>query len=224
MAKGLTGEKAARVLVLGINTLFLLFGIVILAVGIVSYQKANDIRNQADIIRTLDIPLLTIIIAVAGLGTIVTSIIGCVGAWIRHNTILKAYSVIIFIVIGVQIAMGIYLFQLSVDSLRETWEEDSEVGLNRRISFQNYMTCSGFDYWTDAMGQLHTYNPFTPKSPLDPVPKTCKEAASEFVRKYMLPVAIAAIVIAAVEFVALGFTCFLIFQAKETVEDTAFSY
>lgn len=41
------------------------------------------------------------------------------------------YSVLIFVVLGIQMAMGIYLTTLNVNSVRATWEEDDGVGQQR---------------------------------------------------------------------------------------------
>lgn len=75
--------------------------------------------------------------------------------------------------------MGAYLFGLSTGDLRSTWEEDSSEGWRRRVSFQNYMGCCGFDSWTESLGALYTDCPFIPQTVNDPTPQTCEDAGNK---------------------------------------------
>jgi len=225
MAKKYTCEATARNVVLIINVIFLLFGVVIIAIGVIGYNKANDIRNS-QILSAFSIDILTIIVFASGIGTIIAAIIGFSGAWLRHLTLLKIYSVFVFIVVGIQFAIGIYLTTLDVNTLRTAWEEDDPQGQGRtrRYAFQDYLHCCGFDYWTDSIGQLQTDCPYRPINPGDSAPPSCKQAAYDFVKTWIGPVWAAAITIACLELTALATTCFIIFKNRGKSVDTAFDY
>jgi len=215
--------KAARKITIVINVIFFLLGLIVMIIAVVGYTKANAVKSQSDVLSTLDVPLLTIIVVAAGLATIVTSIFGFAGAIKESHLLLKFYIVLTFCVFVTQIVLGAYLLNLDISSLQTRWEEEGDAGKQRRVSFQDYLTCCGFNIWTDSMGTLQTECPYLPTPENDyKEPQTCKSAAQDFVDKWIKPVGIASIVIACIESIAIVISLFIVCKQTEKVEDDSF--
>ena len=124
-----------------------------------------------------------------------------------------------------QIAIGAYLLNLDMSSLRTSWEQDDDQGYNRRVTLQNYLGCCGFDVWSDSIGTLHTDCPNNPTYANQyAVPTACFQATKDYVNTWMHPIAVAAIVIGTIESLAMGITFALVFNSKDRNSDTAFDY
>jgi len=224
MAKGFDCGQFSRKIVIIINVLFLLLGIAMVIVGIIGYNSVINSTNRANILQDFDLPSIMIIILCTGLGTILTSLFGCLGAWKRWENVLKLYASIVFVVVCIQIGMGGYLMNLNVDSLSNTWAEEDATGLQRRIDYQNYLTCCGWSNWYDSLGQLNTPCPFMPTLTMPSNPTTCRQATINFIHQYLGAIAAAAVVIAVIELVSLFATCFVIFDGKRRGVETGFEY
>ncbi len=147
---------------------------------------------------------------------------------VAHLTFLRCarqYVILVLITFLTQVAVGAYLLNLDMSSLRTSWEQDDETGAHRRQVLQNFLECCGFDTWSDSLGTLHTYCPYLPSFENGyKEPTACYPAAKAFVNNWLGPVAIAAIVIGCIESIAMGITFALIFKSKEVNSDTAFDY
>jgi len=224
MAKGLTFLKAARSIVLAINVGFFILGVILLGIALAGYVRSEDVKQQTDIMASLNLDTLTFIIIAAGGATILSSFVGMVSAYYKHMWGLKFYVVLTLITFITQIAIGAYLLNIDMSGLRTSWEQDDETGYERRVDLQDYMTCCGFDRWSDSIGTLHTDCPYMPTWPDLIEPQTCKEAAQDFVNSWLGPIAIASIVVGCIEAVAVSITFTLIFKSKDKNSDTAFDY
>jgi len=224
MAKGFDCGQFSRQVVIGINALFLLLGIAMVIVGIVGYNQLQSSTNQAYVLQDFDLPNIMIVILCSGLGTVLTSLFGCLGAWKRWENVLKLYASIVTVVVCIQIAMGAYLLNLNIDSLQSTWATETVQGTQNRVSFQNYLGCCGWSNWYDSIGQLTTPCPYLPTITNPALPTTCRQATLNFVHKYMGAIAAAAITIAVIELVSLFATCFVIFDGKRRGVETGFEY
>jgi len=162
---------------------------------------------------------------VAAGATVLTSFIGAIGAYTKNMNILKLYVILVLITFLTQIAVGAYLLNLDMSSLRTSWEQDDQAGADRRDKLQRFLECCGFDNWSDSMGTLHTMCPYPPTYENGyKEPTACYPAAKNFVNQWLGPVAIAAIAIGSVESIAMAITFALIFKSKENNQDTAFDY
>lgn len=111
-----------KVFMVSVNTLFLIFGMVLLAGG--SYALAAEFQGiDADIIKELGIGLI-----VVGLFSMLLSIMGCYGAIKRRKCPLVAYMIFVFIIM---IALGgvAYVLFSSKDAL-EKIEAGDKTGNN----------------------------------------------------------------------------------------------
>jgi Ca2+/Na+ antiporter len=224
MAKGVTFLKAARQIVIGTNVCFFILGVVMLSIALVGYFKNDEMKQNTDVMEQLNLGMLTIIIIVAAGATVFTSFLGFMGAYYKSMLTLKLYVVLVLITFLTQVAIGAYLLNLNMSSLRTSWEQDDQEGAARRNQLQQYMECCGFDTWSDSIGTLHTDCPYLPTYPLYTEPTACFQAAKDFVSGWLGPVAIAAIVIGSIEGMAMVVTFALIMKSKETDDDTAFDY
>jgi hypothetical protein len=103
-----------------------------------------------------------------------------------------------------QIVIGAYLLHLDMSGLRTSWEQDDDQGYQRRTKVQTYLSCCGFDNWSDSIGTLHTDCPYLPQYPSYDQPQTCYVAAQSFVKSWINPVATAAIAIGCIEAVTVS--------------------
>lgn len=138
---------------------------------------------------------------------------------------LVQYIVLVLITFITQIAIGAYLLNLDMGGLRTSWEQDDDQGYNRRVTLQRYLTCCGFDVWSDSIGTLHTDCPNPPTYANGyTVPTACYKASQDYIDSWMHPIAVAAIVIGSIESLAMAITCVLVFRSKDRNSDTAFDY
>ena len=225
MAKGLTFLKAARTIVIGTNVIFFILGVVMLSIALNGYFKNEGMKKNTDILESLNLGVLTIIIIVAAAATVFTSFLGFMGAYFKNMLTLKLYVVLVLITFITQIAIGAYLLNLDMSGLRTSWEQDDDTGYNRRVNLQRELECCGFDVWSDSMGTLHTDCPYPPTFANGfEEPQTCKDAAQDFVKSWLEPIATAAIVIGCIESLAMAITFALVFKSKDRNSDTAFDY
>jgi len=224
MAKGLTFLKAARQIVIGTNVCFFILGVVLLAISITGYVKNESMKEQTDVMNALNLGVMTIIIVAAAGATVVTSFLGFMGAYYKSMLVLKFYVVLVLITFLTQVAIGAYLLNLDMSSLRTSWEQDDATGASRRDTLQSYLTCCGFDVWSDSIGTLHTDCPYLPTFPDYTQPQSCYEAAKDFINDWLGVVALAAIIIGCIESIAMAITFTLIFKSKDKNSDTAFDY
>jgi len=197
---------------------------VMMIVGIVGYNAVNSSSQQAQILADFDLPNIMLVLVCSGIGTVCTSLFGFLGAYKRWENVLKLYASIVFVVICLQIGMGGYLLNLNVDSLQNTWAEEDQTGLQRRIDYQNYLSCCGWNYWYDSLGQLNTPCPFMPTITNPGTPTTCRQGTLDFINKYLGAIAAAAVTIAVIELVSLIATCVVIFDGKRRGVETGFEY
>jgi len=210
-------KKIARYLVIIINIMFLAFGIAILIAGLVAFNKASDLENNAEIYQSLNVKLIAAIIVCVGIATIVAASSGCLGAYFKNTACLKAYGIILFMIVCLQIAMGAYLISLNINDLQTVWDTDTQAGEDRRIAYQGYLKCCGWQYVTDSM-------PETPCNGQYEV--SCSQATQNVMDQYMTPVALAVVIIGSLEVISLLGTCLIIAstQSKEDYWDNPFGY
>jgi len=227
-------QKCIRNLTAVINVFFLGIGIVMIILGARAFGKVVDLENQASLFKVFNLWPLSLVLLLCGCGTVATSFAGFYGAKFRVAACMKAYAIILTLIIGLEFVMTGYMLNVSAGSVRTEWFQDDgapQAGSNpypfleRRIQVQNALHCCGFDYVWDSL----LTNPVTPCNQPDngmpPPPSTCKQAFTDYINTYIGPVATAAIVFASLEVVALICSCVVIFgspQQKDT--DDAFHY
>jgi hypothetical protein len=207
-------QKVSRFLIVFVNILFLMLGIAVVVLGAYGLVKGGQAVKGAKLLKQLDIVLIGAIVTASGAVTIVTAFAGLLGACKQWAKCLKAYALVLFIVCAIQLAMGIYLSTLTLGDLQTTWEEDSDEGLERRISYQDFFDCCGWNYLTDSLGYLNT-----PCINAGYIFLTCRDATLNYIHDYVDPVAVGATIVASVELVAMSLACFVIMTQKGDVEN-----
>jgi len=207
--KNIKCEDVARTFVIGINVIFLLLGLAIMIVAIVLSNKFTSIKTSAKLLSDLDVQIIAIIIAVASALIFAISICGLAGAIKRWRKCLIFYAAMLFIVIAIQLAMGIYLKTLNADTLQQKWENSTP---NDRLDVQNYLDCCGWINNDDAVPYPGCSGHTIPVS-------SCQQKTLDFIDDNIEPVAIASIVIAAIELLSLTATCALIFTRKDIKDE-----
>jgi len=211
-------KKCARYTVMIVNIIFLACGIFILIMGLVGLNRISDYEDSVPILKELNIKLIASLIVCAGIATIAVAVIGFISAAFRMHAFLKAYTLLLFAVCCIQIAMGAYMITRDVEDLRDEWELDSEQGEARRQAYQLSFECCGFLYVTDSLPETECPNNYR---------VSCVEATKTKIEENLLPVAISAIVFGCLELISLVATCLIVCQPeaeKLDFYDNPFSY
>ena len=229
MAKRFTCEGIARVVLLSINGLFFALGAAVLILSVFGFSYFFSSSSSASsVISSFDLPAFNLILVVTACVTIGLALLGVYGAWRYALQLLKLYLLALLAIISIQIAMGIYLLTLNMDDVRTSWNQETPAARQSRVDIQNSLTCCGYDTWTDSIGYLHTPCPYAPTAPVSAAafrqPQTCQVAVRSYVDRWLVPVAVAAIVLAVVEIMAVGTVGFIIFRQKERHVKTGFEY
>ena len=229
MAKRYSCEGIARLVLLSINGLFFALGAAVLILSVFGFSYFFSSSSSASsVISSFDLPAFNLIIVVTACVTIALSLLGTFAASRYQLQLLKLYLLALLATISIQIAMGIYLLTLNMDDVRTTWNQETPSARTSRVDIQNSLTCCGYDTWTDSIGFLQTPCPFAPMAPVSASlwrpPQTCQVAVKSYVNRWLLPVAVAAIVLAVVEMMAVGTVGFIIFRQKERHVKTGFEY
>jgi len=235
-----TVSEAVRVLLVSFSLLstffFLGAGLLIIILGAVAIGKAAQFESQSSLFRFMDTRVACAILIATGAGTVAVAIVGFVGVAFKMPTTMKLYTVIMFLVCTLQLAMGIFLYTRNPNTVEgDLWFDPTAQGITVRVAYQNYLACCGWentlDTQTDAWGPTPCPIGFvygweaTPRAPGAWPP--CWPATTSWLAKYMNPISQAAIVLSVFQFIALTGSCFIVMVAKKDGDDfytSAFHY
>jgi hypothetical protein len=106
-----------RVILIIINVFYLLFGLLLSGIGVLLLVDNLAIRSLSG----SDVLVGAIVILVAGAITILTAIMGIIGAAGAVWPLLIVYSVFILILLGFQLAVGLFAFIHKEQLVSETF-------------------------------------------------------------------------------------------------------
>ena len=228
MAKRFTCEGVARYGVLGINALFFALGLTVLILACLGFSYFHsDSSSESSVVASFQLPAFNVILLVTGSVTVALSLVGSLAAYRYQLQLLKLYLLSLLAVISIQVAMGVYLLTLDMSTVSQSWNQETPAALQTRVDLQQSLQCCGFSTWTDSIGYLQTACPLQPAQPVSAAfspPQTCQTAIRDYVNRWLVPVAVAAIVLAVVELLAVATTSFIIFRAKDRQAKTGFEY
>jgi len=221
---------------MAINVFFLGAGLLIIILGAVAIGKAAQFESQSSLFQYMDTRVACAILIATGAGTVAVAIVGFVGVAFKMPNTMKLYTVIMFLVCTLQLAMGIFLFTRSPNTVEgDLWFDPTAQGVAVRTSYQNFLGCCGWentiDTQTDAWGPTPCPIKFVygwedqPRAPGANPP--CWTATNTWLAKYMNPISEAAIVLSVFQFIALSGSCFIVMVAKKDGDDfytSAFHY
>jgi len=213
---------------MAINIFFLGAGILIVILGAVAVGKAAQFEANSNLFKYMDARVACAILIATGAGTIATAIVGFVATAFRWATTMKLYTVIMFLVCTLQLAMGIFLYTRDPQKVEgDLWFDPTANGITTRVAYQNFLQCCGWentiDTRTDAWGPTECpigYVYGWEESPQAPGAwPPCYYATTQWLKKYMNPISQAAIVLSVFQFVALTGSCFIVMTAKKDGDD-----
>jgi len=210
--KHVTKEGVARGVVLGVNLIFLLLGIGVVVAAIILSSKFDQIKQSASLLNDLDVQLIAIIVALCGALILAASTCGILGAWKRWRKVLIFYSGTLFLVVLIQLAMGIYLRTLSAAALETKWHESTP---DERQGVQTYLQCCGWNSVSDSI-------PYPDCTDTNVPVQTCHDATVAFINRNIYPIAGVAIGIGVLEIITLICACMLIFTGKAPKQSDGF--
>jgi len=187
--------------------------------------ESDALLEKAPLLDAFSIESATAVVIGCGVGTVVTALIGFFGAWKDIDDLLKLYVFILFLVCGVQLAIGIYLSDLDWDYLRELWFQDDGEGYDRRDRLQRALDCCGWDTLTDSYSL--PAGGYGPDCHDVTIRETCSTAIESELDKYINPVAVVSLVFGTIELLLLLCACYNVMVKPSqhyNVEDDAYSY
>jgi hypothetical protein len=204
----------ARTLVV-VNVFFMCCAIAILVAAAISYDQLKDIRERADVLKDLNIDVFLQIVLFCGSAMIVTSAIGIIAAVFRFKKLMVLYVVLIFILLAIQLAMGIVLIIMKKEDVYEPYREDSVQGQKRRSDFEVYMECCGWSYITEEffperLACVATHPTYT---------KSCGDQIQHLINTKVKPTAIVLLVASIFSLFGLITAIVLIMSQKQKKED-----
>jgi len=217
-----------RILLLGINSFFLGAGILIVILAAVATSNADQFESDAPIFHWYQAAVGSAILIATGAGTIATSLVGFAGVYFRWTTCLKIYTIIMFGVCALQLAIGIFLATRNVDTqIEDYWFDPTQDGETNRLEYQTTRSCCGWatttDTQTQAWGPTYCPSNFVPGYEWEPRPSgawpPCRQATIDWIHKYINPISTAAIVLSVFQFVALAGSCWIVMVAKKDGDD-----
>jgi len=217
-----------RILLLGINFFFLGAGLLIVIIGAVSKSNADGFEKDAPMFHWYQSSISCAILIATGAGTIATSIVGFLGVYFRWTTCLKIYTIVMFGVCALQLAIGIFLFTRNVDTqIEDYWFDPTSDGVSERQKYQVTRDCCGWrtttDTRTQAWGPTDCPQHFVPGYEWEPQPANawppCRQATIDWVHTYIDPISTAAIVLSVFQFIALAGSCWIVMVAKKDGDD-----
>jgi hypothetical protein len=222
MAKGMgKGSKgASRKIVFGVNTFFLVCGIIVLACGVIAASSTQDFRKNADIFRKTNVNAGCTTILVCGVVTIALVAVGYGGLAKGNVVLLKAYIVIIGFTICMQLAMGAFIETRDPNTaLSNYWySETDDTARDNKADYQNYLSCCGWHELRDSFG---------PGMPLCDIGcyenpgscPSCLDATNSWLKDRVAPANQASIICGVFELLAILAPCYIIILMKKDKDD-----
>lgn len=209
------GDKLGTIFLVGINVLFICAGIAILIASILSWNELEDLRSRADLLKELNLDVIIQVVLFAAAAMFLVAILGFVAAVKKLKRLMVFYVVMIFVILTVQMAMGIVMLTMDSSDVYDTFREDSVEGYQRRENFQTYMECCGWDYSTEeffpervaCVARHPTYT------------NTCKEEVQDVIDTWVTPTGIVLVVLSVLALIALVAALVVIFSQRKKKED-----
>jgi hypothetical protein len=212
--KNLGDIHGARTLIC-VNIFFMLASIAIIVAAAISYDQLKDVRTRADVLNSLNLDVFLQIALFCGVGMFLTAVLGIVAAIGRFKKLMVLYVVLIFILLAIQLAMGVVLIIMDKNDVYEAYREDSAAGQKRRADFEVFMECCGWSYITEeffperlaCIAQHPTYT------------KACGDQIQHLINTKVKPTAIVLLVASLFSLVGLIAAIILIMSQKQKKED-----
>ena len=204
----------ARTLI-GVNILFMAAAIAIIVSAAISYAQLKDVRTRADVLKDLNLDVFLQIVLFCGVAMFLTSILGIVSAIFRLKKLMVLYVVLIFILLAIQLAMGVVLIIMKKEDVYQPYREDSPAGQERRSKFEVYMECCGWSYITEEffperLACIAAHPTYT---------KSCGDQIQHLINTKVKPTAIVLLVSSCFSLVGLIAAIILIMSQKQKKED-----
>eukprot|EP00461_Guttulinopsis_vulgaris_P000487 UN00487 len=145
----------------------------------------------------------------------VVACIGLLAAIFRLKKLMVMYVIFIFILLSVQLAMGIVMIIMDKGDVYSAYREDSAVGQRRREDFQIWASCCGWSYVTEEffperLACIATHPNFN---------KSCGDEIQHLINTKVHPTAIVLLVSSVISLLGLIACIVLIMSQKQKKED-----
>jgi len=214
------GKKYLYVLS-AVNFLLMLASLALTGMGIYGILEAEQLENQLELLTDMPIEEVAVCICIlGGLGS-VACLAGFKGASTNNEKLrrflLSLYLFVLFTVMLIQICMCVFLIMYGTeevldDLVKDRWFEEGPQALQRRIDYQDFFSCCGWESIYDS--RASGYNTPCPISDPDP----CREATIDYLHSFFFPLAIFGLTLAGLELIAIIATV-AVLQAKKKVFD-----
>lgn len=203
---------SARPFVLFVSLIFSVVSLAILVAGVYGTIKVKNFEDQVSLMTVSSARNMTIAVAVVGAVALIGATFGFFGLSKRKKGPLILYGVILCIVALAEIGLGSAALSLGggeyLDrTVKDKWnaEHQSEV-----IEFQNFFSCCGYNVEIPV--------DFGCPSVTKPAPY-CRDEVSSRLHQIYFPSAIAAIVLGAIESIAVIGICVMVCSNSFGIDD-----
>lgn len=204
----------ARTLI-AVNVLFMLCSIAIIVSSAISWNQLKEIRTKADVLKDLNLDVFVQIVLFCGVVTFLVACLGLAAAIYRLKKLMVVYVVLIFILLAIQLSMGIVMIVMKKEDVYSSYREDSATGQKRRADFQVYMKCCGWSYVTEEffperLACIATHPSFS---------STCGDKIQHLIDTKVKPTAIVLLIASIFSLLGLIACIVLIMSQKQKKED-----
>merc|ERR1740133_332978 len=198
--------ESATWIVIGINCVFVILGIIIIASASSTLSQAETLSSMA-LINELDVSTIAQVITFSGIGTLI--------AFFKWRKVLLIYLILLFILCITQLSMSSILENKDAQDLYVSWSQPTKRRVIDREAVMTYFECCGFERVTDS----YQLNPC--HIDLEKYPKTqsCRDKINEYIQEDLKPLSTASTGVGIVEILAIIATLAIIFTSKEYKPD-----
>jgi len=182
---------------IGMNFLFMLFGLTLLGVGIYMFVTLTNVKS----LLSMGLPIALLII---GTFICMLSCFGCCGAIKRSKPLLLIYLALLLLIILAQILIGWYGYTQTSSLENDLYSQWKGASNSDRNALQDEFNCCGFYNSTDYPGS-NCNTTITPTTPTDL--KGCEAKIKDLCKTYLKVIIVLGSIFAVIELIGLITSC-----------------
>eukprot|EP00471_Norrisiella_sphaerica_P006028 CAMPEP_0184489600 /NCGR_PEP_ID=MMETSP0113_2-20130426/15917_1 /TAXON_ID=91329 /ORGANISM="Norrisiella sphaerica, Strain BC52" /LENGTH=243 /DNA_ID=CAMNT_0026873123 /DNA_START=133 /DNA_END=864 /DNA_ORIENTATION=+ len=218
------GNKMYLYALVAVNFVLTCCAIALLGLGIYGLGQAEKLRSL-ELLVDMPVDVVAVIITILGAISTFACACGFYGAYTKRRglgrKLLYFYLFVVFTAMLVQLCMCIFLYTYGTeavlnDLVTDRWFEEGDIARERRIDYQDFFECCGWENPYDS--RASGYNTPCPRPGAD----SCLNATMEYFDENFLPMALFGMILAILEFVAVMATVVILCVRKKIYDENEF--
>mmetsp|Transcript_33590 Transcript_33590/g.46967 ORF Transcript_33590/g.46967 Transcript_33590/m.46967 type:complete len:238 (+) Transcript_33590:141-854(+) len=203
------------------NAILAIAALGLCGLGLYCLLLAQDVKGTIELLTDMPLVMVAYIIMLIGAISAVACFAGFYGAYTDNDKHRRTglYSFLFFVFAGflILLCMSIFLYlygtkQVLNDIVRDRWFEEGQQPLEKRIDYQDYFECCGWETPFDS--RASGYSTPCPRSN----PESCLDSTLDFFETNFLPLSLFGLVLGICQFLAVVATV-LVLRAKKKMFD-----